>query len=128
MRILERHFHRMPQPGSTHSLPSGNELRVARDGSWFELPSGRRVHLGGRTALRLILSLLVDRTTSRSHNVIASREIIDMVWPSEHLSKGDGRNRLHVALNTLRKMGLHDVLQRSSEGYWLRGPVIVLPP
>ncbi len=40
-------------------------------------------------------------------------------WPGEKVLPFAGRNRVHVALTTLRGMGLRDVLLSDGDGYHL---------
>jgi hypothetical protein len=40
-------------------------------------------------------------------------------WPGERILPHAAQNRIYVAMNQLRKLGLKDALRRSGEGYFL---------
>ena len=96
-------------------------LVVARDGSSFELPAERRkVDLSKRVALRRILLALAKRRQEAPGAPLSQREIIEAGWPDERISHAAAVNRVQVALTTLRKMGLRDVILAGEGGYSLR--------
>lgn len=43
--------------------------------------------------------------------------LISLAWPKENLLNDSGRNRLHVALSKIRKLGFRDFILRNAEGY-----------
>ena len=45
--------------------------------------------------------------------------LIDAGWPNEQIALGAAKNRLHVALSALRRMGLRDVICVGPYGYHL---------
>jgi hypothetical protein len=93
------------------------ELRVAADGSWFEIAGGERVDLENRRALPLLLAALVDQRASGGS--LSVPELVDRGWPGEKVIEEAGANRVYVALTTLRKLGLRDFLVRNRDGYCL---------
>jgi predicted ATPase len=120
LRILERALGRngAPAVGPPSVAPAaGALLSVAADGSWFQLGDGQRVDLSRRNALRIILVVLMERRDSGQDRPVSVHELIAAVWPGEKFAWSSGLNRLHVALATLRALGLRGVLLRRGEGY-----------
>jgi hypothetical protein len=44
-------------------------------------------------------------------------ELQEAGWPGERMHPDSGRTRVYVAIYTLRKMGLADVITRHDDGY-----------
>ncbi|MEZ4362660.1 MAG: hypothetical protein R3B48_20885 [Kofleriaceae bacterium] len=95
---------------------------VAHDGSWFCPPQGGEVSLARRHVLRRLLGALAA-TPAES---VAAERLIELGWPGEQMSPIAAQNRLHVALTTLRNLGLRELLQREGDGYRLVGGVTVV--
>jgi hypothetical protein len=53
-------------------------------------------------------------------------ELLEAGWPGERVLPDAGANRVYVALATLRKMGLKEVLKSNDSGYFLDPAVPVL--
>ena len=88
-------------------------LLVARDGGRFSL-DGVEVRLSKRRrAVRAILLAL-----ARAHpRAVGPEALIEAGWPETEVAWSSARNRLHVAIHALRKLGLEAVLVRTREGY-----------
>lgn len=92
-------------------------LRIADDASWFEI-SGQRVSLARRGNLRRILLALVlahENDPAAASDVSA---LFEAGWPGQHINASSS-HRVHVAMATLRKLGLGEMLVTHSEGYTL---------
>lgn len=104
-------------------LPSpraeGAALVVGRRSDWFSLPDGRRIDLGTRAPLQRVLERLVEVRIARPGCGVTSDELINAAWPGERMSRDAGLHRVHVAIATLRKMGLGNVLMTQTLGYLL---------
>jgi hypothetical protein len=94
-------------------------ILVAEDGSWFRLPHAPTVELKKRTAICRILAALVEERLVRPANPLAVSRLVAKGWPGERIVKHAATNRLYVALDTLRRLGLRRVLRRNRRGYWL---------
>jgi predicted ATPase len=94
--------------------PSGERRLTVGDG-WFSLDGAPRVSLVRRTSLRNILTALVDVQGT----VLSADALLERGWPSERLLHEAGRTRLRVAITTLRKFGLRDVIVTKDDGYML---------
>jgi predicted ATPase len=97
-------------------------LRVGDEGRWFQPPGGARVSLGRRRAPRKILdglALLAEQggPTQTVH------DLFELGWPGERATFESARQRVYVAVHTLRKMGLQGILTNDDDGYLLNGTV-----
>jgi hypothetical protein len=94
-------------------------LSVARDGRWFQLAGAPRVDLERRRPLRRILALLVAERLAHPGRAVPLDAIITAGWPGERLIPRSANTRAYVALSTLRRLGLGEVLLRRGGGYLL---------
>lgn len=107
---------RLPERLLTRSEPSPRSLRVAPDAAWFEVTESR-VSLARRTSLRLILLELVRaRETGEVRSV---EELFSAGWPGQRARPESAAHRVHVAIASLRKLGLDDAIVTRGEGYTL---------
>jgi tetratricopeptide (TPR) repeat protein len=91
--------------------------RVQETGLWFEPPYGTRVELGRKHALRRLLVFLAQRHAADDKTPLSAADLISAGWPGERIQKHAAANRLRVALHTLRRMGLADLLVTHADGY-----------
>ncbi|MBL8679016.1 MAG: FHA domain-containing protein [Myxococcales bacterium] len=91
----------------------------ARSGKWFTLATGERVSLHRHKVLSRVLSALVEARATRPGRVIRGDELLAIAWAGERFVDGSGENRLHVALTSLRQLGLRPILERVEDGYRL---------
>jgi tetratricopeptide (TPR) repeat protein len=109
VRLLEREAATVEEDGAL----------VAADGSWFVVAGEKRVELGARAALRAVLEALVDAYRTDPEVPRSAEALIRSGWPESRSVTASARNRLHVAMTTLRKLGLAEHVVRESEGYRL---------
>lgn len=105
--------------GAGEEAPPPVRIIVAQDGSVFDAPGVGRVDLGRRYTLHRLLAALVEvrlRSPGAGLELDALREA---GWPGERMSHASGANRVYVAIATLRREGLSDVLVKRPEGYML---------
>jgi predicted ATPase len=101
-------------------------LLVWEQGRAFRRPGGRsKTDLTRRAALRRVLHLLACRRHEAPGVPVAVEAIVRAGWPGERIQVEAGLNRAYVALATLRKLGLREVLLSGEGGYWL-SPAVVL--
>jgi predicted ATPase len=111
------------------AAPRADALRVSADGGAVWLPGAPRpVELGTRVALRRIVRALADRRAAAPGEGLDRREILEAGWPGERVREDSGANRVHVALTTLRKLGLRHVLVSVPGGYAFDPAVPLEPP
>ena len=90
------------------------------------LPDGAVVDLGTRAVLWRIVEALAARRRDAPGAPLSADELIAAGWPGERLTGSSGPNRLKVALSTLRKLGLRDVIRLGEGGYFLAPEVPLL--
>jgi hypothetical protein len=103
-------------PGEPCIYPTA--MLVDDDGAMVT-PVGQRIDLRRRAALRRIVLALIGHHGARPGEPLSPAALIEAGWPGERMSTASGRNRLHVALATLRALGLRPWLQRCPLGYAL---------
>jgi len=84
---------------------SRDRVLVARDGAGFVAASGERVDIARRKVLRRVLEVLAAATSPLDVDGICER-----VWPGETLVGQSGTRRVHVAISTLRGLGLREAI------------------
>jgi hypothetical protein len=100
--------------------PAPSALVVLEGGRGFRLPRAEAiVDISRRAPLRGILSLLATRRRDAPGEALAVDELIRAGWPGEKIQAEAALNRVHVALTTLRKLGLRDLLVTADGGYML---------
>jgi hypothetical protein len=78
------------------------------------LPSGQAVMLGRHGPL---WNIVVALTNAHARDELSVQDLAEAGWPGERMSRPAARNRVHVALSTLRALGFADVLVRGGVGY-----------
>jgi hypothetical protein len=104
--------------------PPREALVVASDKTWFRAPHGTPVELVRRPILRALLGALVEAHSAGRR--VPSEGLIAAAWPGDRMSADSAKNRLHVALHALRRLGLGNLVTWTPEGYSLdvRMPVV----
>jgi hypothetical protein len=94
-------------------------LLIAPDAQWIRPPGCPWQDLGARSAVRRILSALIERRREAPGCGLSLVELRDAGWPGERILPDAAMNRVYVALTQLRKLGFRTWLKRSDEGYYL---------
>jgi tetratricopeptide (TPR) repeat protein len=126
-RPANQHFHWRAVcrvVGALQEKPAMLRLSIAADARWFEL-GGERVSLARRGSLRRILLELVRTHETDPASAIGVAELFEAGWPDQRIRADSSAHRVHVAMATLRKLGLGDLLVTHSEGYALERNVRV---
>ena len=99
---------------------SADTLVIDRDRRWIRIPGRVRWVRFGRQAVlwRLLLELSATRQKAPGQP-IAANDLIAAGWPGQTVIPTAAQNRLHVAVNALRKLGLRDLIVTRDEGYLL---------
>ena len=108
------------------ALPQADALVVDEHDQTVHLPDGRVVDLSRRGPPWRILRCLARRRIAAPGKGQPVASLIAEAWPGESLLPESGTNRAYVAVATLRKAGLRDLLVRSDDGYLLRPEVEVV--
>ncbi|MCB9523838.1 MAG: hypothetical protein H6702_10805 [Myxococcales bacterium] len=101
-------------------------LVVARDGSAFALSDGPTADLGRRHVLRRLLSALIEIRLRSPGAGLDLDDLLAAGWPGEQMSQASGANRIYVAIATLRREGLEQILIKRPLGYLLDPAVEVV--
>lgn len=101
-------------------------LCVAASGRWFLLPGGARGECNRYRALRLVLLELVKHRLLHPEQPVSREALIAAGWPGERILPEAARNRLKVAISTLRRSGLEQLLEYRRGGYLLAGSVPIM--
>jgi hypothetical protein len=98
---------------------AGKRLVVARDGAWFESPQGELVEMGRKATLRRLLLALAQARIETPGKPLSPDTLVATGWPGEKTRADAAKNRLYVAIASLRTLGLRDDLQSDGTGYRL---------
>ena len=123
LRMLGRALDRPSAPDSSVSRGS---LTVTSDASHVRAPRGETFSLEKRRAVRLVLKRLIDERLASPGNALTVDDLLAAGWPGERVLREAGASRVYVALGTLRKLGLRDVILSRDGGYHLDPLVQVL--
>ena len=66
---------------------------------------GPWVDLSRRVSLRRLLKALADHRVGHPGDTLSFDDLVAIGWPGERIIQRAARNRLHVALSTLRRFG-----------------------
>lgn len=110
-RILERTL------SVDASLDRKKPLRLARDASWFVGTDGRRIDLVRRGALRRIVDVMCVQQERHPGRALVLDDLVDAGWPGERVLAEAAATRVRVAISTLRRLGLKDVILTRDDGY-----------
>jgi DNA-binding response OmpR family regulator len=125
VRFARRVLARRIEGRAADSERTAHGIIVAGDASWLRVPSGETVRLGRARALaRIVRELALERVRHPGRPVTAE-ELVRAGWPDERIVPSAAKNRLHVSITRLRKLGLEDAILREAEGY-LFDPGILL--
>lgn len=105
-----------PTPARPHAAAC---IEVERTGRWFQLPFNERVSLGTRGALRRILAGLSADRLERPGRTRSPEEVFAIGWPGQRCHPESAQARVYVAISSLRKLGLRDVIRRAHDGYFV---------
>ncbi|MCY1013728.1 hypothetical protein OV079_51030 [Nannocystis pusilla] len=100
--------------------PPGQPLIVRAGGKALRLPGAAAdVDLRRRVPLQRIVLALARKRIEAPGEALALEELLAAGWPGERVGDSAGTNRVHVALTTLRNLGLRGFLVSSRDGYAL---------
>ncbi len=107
-------------------MSGSRSLVVARNGTSFRLGDGDVVPLAQRPLLARLLLALARARIANPGVALPGESLAEAVWPSERILPAARKNRLHVAITTLRSLGLRPVLQSSPAGYRIDRDVAIV--
>ena len=80
-------------------------------------PDDVSVSLQTRAPLRRIVEKLFELRLEQPGEDVGFDALIAVGWPNEQIALDAARNRLHVALSALRRLGLRDAIKSGQHGY-----------
>ena len=92
----------------------------------FRAPSKKWRALDDRPALAQIFEACVEARLERPGQGLSREALQERGWPGEAILPEAAVNRLHVALNTLRRFGLRGLLVHDQQQYHLAPEVVLL--
>jgi hypothetical protein len=115
---------------SSHSAEASADtqrevLLVAEDGRCFRPPGGPTTDLRRHHRLRRVLLALVEGRKRSPGTPVSVDDLLERAWPGERVLHDAGRQRVYVAVSTLRELGLRDLLLSDATGYLLDARVAV---
>ena len=108
------------------AMSGSRSLVVARNGTSFRLGDDDVVSLAQRPLLARLLLTLARARIANPGVPLSGERLAEAVWPGERMLPAARKNRLHVAIATLRSLGLRPVLQSSAAGYRVDRDVAVV--
>jgi hypothetical protein len=115
----------LPASGTDALRVGAREFLVGVEARWFQPPTGGRVNLGRRGAVRRVLLRLVEHRVAKPGEGLSVDEIVQAGWPKERMQYESGVARAYVTVQRLRALGLKDVLLTRDDGYLLDPGVLV---
>jgi hypothetical protein len=112
---------------ASQTLPLPAEALLLGPGAtWFRPPGAGRVSLERRKPMALLLDALVTARLEAPGRAVSADELLAAEWPGEKVIATAGAHRVRVAVASLRKLGLRDVLQTIEPGYRLASDVVTI--
>ena len=87
----------------------------------------RLIPLARRPLLRRLMARLVVGRRESPGTGIGVQELVEAGWPGEQMHPHSAASRVYVAISTLRKLGLAEVIQRDENGYRLDPRLSIAP-
>ena len=95
-------------------------LLVDRERRWIRIPRRVRwVQFGRRAVLWHLLLELCEARLCAPGKPVSADAMIAAGWPGQSVLPSAAQNRLHVAVNALRKLGLRQLIVTRDDGYLL---------
>ncbi|WP_437829374.1 ATP-binding protein [Sorangium sp. So ce1153] len=120
LRILERSLAALGLPEGRGEGEGGERELLLTEGARFCRPPGGAWHdLRERHAARRLLVALAEQQRRAPGRGLPLAALQEAGWPGERILPDAAANRIYVAMNQLRKLGLKPWLRRDGEGYLL---------
>jgi hypothetical protein len=104
-------------------FPVGRTVRdallVGDGGRWFAPPGGRIVSIAHRPLLQRMLHALAMARLKNPGARLTIEQIAASLWPGERMGEQARKNRVYVAVSSLRMFGIGAMLDGTTSGYRL---------
>jgi hypothetical protein len=107
--------------------PSGRAdeaVLIGPGARWFARTGHPQTSLETRPVLARVLAAVAEASERAPDGRVSLDAIADAAWPGERMIERAKRSRVHVAISTLRKLGLGAELSYTPAGYRLLLPVL----
>lgn len=95
-------------------------LRVHEGYGGFALPgSDEFVNISRKRTVKRVFAVLIEHRLEHPGEPLEAHTLVERGWPGETPEVRSGLMRLYVTINTLRNLGLDDILETHGEGYRL---------
>lgn len=94
-------------------------LVISPNADWLQAPGEEGQSIRRRHTLRRLLTAFADAREARPGEGLPMEALIAAGWPGEQILPHAAANRVYVAIATLRKLGLRDLLHSHEDGYLL---------
>ena len=111
---------------ASEEAPTEGQLVLEPGAVGLWLPDGRFVDLRRRRLGRRLLTALFDARTSQPGVALDMDAVWTAGWGEDRASETARRNRIYVAVASLRSLGLKHILQSTSDGYRIDPDIPVL--
>jgi len=98
---------------------SDASVLVGPAAEWFRLREGEKVDLRRQPRLQRLMHALVQAHVNAPGKALTIEELIRQAWPGERMLPRAAKSRVQVAISTLRRLGLRDLLVSEPAGYLL---------
>jgi hypothetical protein len=102
-------------------------LTIQAGGRWFRINDGPAVSCDRYRLLQRLLLALARGRLDHVGDPVSGPALLEAGWPSERMTPAAARNRLHVALHRLRRLGLDDIVC-CVPGGWVLDAEVTLEP
>lgn len=101
-------------------------VMLARDGQWL-VASGARADFSDSPTLAAVLRVLINGHLA-GRRFVPTADIAAEAWQGERILPRAASNRIYVAVNSLRRVGLRGIIVRAEGGYALEGNFVLSDP
>jgi hypothetical protein len=101
-------------------------VMLARDGQWL-VAGGARADFSDSPTLAAVLRVLINGHLA-GRRFVPTADIAAEAWQGERILPRAASNRIYVAVNSLRRVGLRGIIVRGEGGYALEGNFVLSDP
>lgn len=125
--LTAAHAAQEAKPAALTEQVAAPTLTVGPHAHWIKLPDeDEPLDLERKVVLARIVEGLVVAWEQEPGQGLDVEQILELGWPGQTILPSAGANRVYVAMNNLRKLGLDPLLIRGQQGYMLSPHVHVL--
>lgn len=101
------------------ALLGSTSLVVGPAGAWIRIGAADPIRIGRTRAVARIVSELAVQRLRHPGRPVPPHALVKAGWPGERILPAAAKNRLHVTMTRLRKLGLEAFLVYDADGYFL---------